>query len=146
MTAIAYRDGVLAADSVAWASTCVKVPSSPKIVRLPDGGLLAAAGETGEIRELREFMSKLVTSQPRMHPTFDKDEGLTALWVRPDRSLWRCWYQLRWYSVDAPFDCIGAPAQFMFGALHAGASAEEAVRLAVLHTDGAGGEVQVERL
>ena len=79
-------------------------------------------------------------------PQFDKEEQLTALWVKSDGSLLLCNYTLHFYKLREEFFAIGSPSTFMMGALFAGASAEEAVRLAILHTDGAGGEVQVERL
>lgn len=143
MTAIAYRGGIMAADTVGW--TCgasVKSPVAPKIKRMSDGGLFAAGGNTSEIVQFAAWMLSGVSDRPG----FDKEEQLTVLWARPDGSLWLCDHTLQFYQLHDSFFAIGAPCTFMMGALHAGASAEEAVRLAVLHTDGAGGDVQVERV
>lgn len=143
MTAIAYRSGIMAADSVGWiGGASVKTPVAAKIKRMPDGGLFAAAGSTTEIARFAEWM---LSSGPRP-ADFDKEEQFTGLWARSGGSLWLCNYTLYFYELFDPFFAIGACCTFMMGALHAGASAEEAVRLAVLHTDGAGGSVQVEEL
>lgn len=143
MTAIAYRSGIMAADSVGWAcGKTVKTSVAPKIKRMPDGGMFAACGSATEIFRFAEWM---LTGKSRP-ADFDKDEQFTGLWAKPDGSLWLCNYTLHFYQLCDPFFAIGAPDTFMIGALHAGASAEEAVRLAVLHTDGAGGAVQVEEL
>lgn len=49
-------------------------------------------------------------------------------------------------EYDAPFFALGAPETFLSGAMAAGATAEQAVRLAIQHTDGAAGDVQVESI
>jgi hypothetical protein len=103
--------------------------------------MFAAAGSTSEIIQFVEWMQR-----GGERPEFDKEEQLTALWVKSDGSLWLCNYRLHFYQLHEDFFAIGSPNTFMMGALYAGASAEEAVRLAILHTDGAGGDVQVERL
>lgn len=143
MTAIAFRDGIMAADSVGW--TCaasIKMPVAPKIKRMTDDGIFAGAGSTSEIERFSEWM---LTGNdcPR---DFEKDEQFTGLWAKPDGSLWLCNHTLWFYQLHVPFFAVGAPCEFVMGALHAGASAEDAVRLAVLHADGAGGTVQVESL
>jgi hypothetical protein len=144
MTAIVYRDGIMAADSVVWtAGERIKIATDPKIIRLANGGLLGCSGFTDEIRTFQEWMRESGVP-PGEH--FDKDNDFTAVRVDPDRTIWQCWTALKWVRSAHTFAAIGACSQFLYGALFAGASAEETVRLAVLHTDGAGGEVQVERL
>ena len=132
----------MAADSVGWAYDYVKTPVAAKIKRMPDGGLFAAAGSTSEIMRFTAWM--LVGGE--CPSDFDKDNGFTALWAKPDGSLWLCTHKLYFYELTSQFFAIGVPSIFLMGALHAGASAEQAVRLAIDHTDGAGGTVQVERL
>lgn len=141
MTAIAYRDGILAADSVAWCGD-VAVPVIKKIARLPDGTLIAVAGDTAVCRWFKEEWPNLRNSDS---PTIKEGE-LNALIVMSSGTVLECDHHLRPFEVIGPFHALGAPHRFMAGAMHAGASAEEAVRLAILHTDGAGGEVQVEHL
>jgi hypothetical protein len=143
MTAIAYRDGVLAADSVGWAAEGhVKTPVSPKIVRHDGVGMFACCGGETEIALATEWMTRSGTPKP----TLDHQEGFGCIWVRPNGSVWYINWRLHPVPRPEGFMAIGASDKFMLGAMFAGASAEEAVRLAILHTDGAGGAVQVERL
>ena len=143
MTIVAYRDGIMAADSVGWTgSATVKSPVAPKIKRLPDGGLIGCGGNTSEIVRVCAWM--INPSLPT--PTLDKDECFSAIWVKPDGSLWLGGYDLNFYQLYDQFFAIGSPTAFVFGALHAGASAEAAVQLAIDHTDSVGGKIQVERL
>lgn len=142
MTAIAYRDGVLAADSVGWmAEGHVKIPVSPKIVRFK-GGMFACCGGETEIALATDWITKVGTPKPLL----EQQEGFGCIWVKPDGSVWYTNWRLHPVIRPEGFMAIGACDKFMMGAMFAGASAEEAVRLAILHTDGAGGEVQVERL
>lgn len=142
MTAIAYKDGVLAADSVAWiAESRVKIPCRPKIRSLRDGRLFAAAGENGEIDAVFEWLDGRADK-----PALTPGETMHCILVRPDGSYETCWESLRFRRCQSPVYALGIASQFLMGALLAGASPEEAVRLAIEHTDGAGGDVQVMRL
>lgn len=144
MTAIAYRDGIMAADNVAWvANGRIKMPTFQKIERLPDGSLIACMGAVSEIQTVTDWLRR---GEPIGRPLLDKDEGFGCLRITPERQARYANWRLDFYDLYGDFHAVGAPAEFMFGALFAGASAEEAVRLAIQHTDGAGGEVQVERL
>lgn len=142
MTAIAYRNGIMAADSVGWTCESVKMATHPKIRRTLDGGVFACAGSSAEIVRFADWM----LSTGDLPTDFERDDQFNAIWVKPDRTLWHCNHRISFYQVVAPFFVIGAPSVFMLGAMYAGATAEEAVCLAILHTDGAGGEVQVERV
>lgn len=145
MTAIAYRDGIMAADSARWGctSSSVIIGHSQKIVRLPDGSLFAACGAASDCK----WVAGLLARGPEgLEGRKLEDTGFNALWVRPDGMMVKIEHDLRPFDIPAPFYAIGYPETFMFGALHAGASAYDAVRLAIAHTDGAGGDVQVERL
>ena len=142
MTAIAYRDGIMAADSVGWtANTSVKVPVCAKIRRLIDGGLVAGTGETTDIEQFHDWMRG-----ESEQPSVPREDGFNALWAKPGGTLWFCTWRLVFSQITAPFFAIGGPCEFMMGALFAGASADQAVRLAAEHTDSAGGQIQVEAL
>ncbi len=143
MTSIAYRDGIMAADSTVWRGqgATIKMITRPKILRLPTG-LFACCGDSQEIEVWREFLGNTI-SKP---DPFEKDTGFSCLWAKPDGTVLQCWWKLVWVKITSPFVAIGASENFMYGALHAGASAEQAVQLAIDHTDGAGGKVQVERV
>ena len=49
-------------------------------------------------------------------------------------------------EMDAPFYVEGSAEEILWGAMAAGASAREAVEIAIRYERGCGGEVQVERL
>ena len=143
MTAIAYRDGVLAADSVGWTAGCsVKVPVAPKIRRLPCG-VYAAAGNTTVIDEFYDWMSGDPLAR---RPEGLVDEDFSSICVRPNGTVWFCTHRLHFTQLHAEFLAIGGPSEFMMGALFAGATAEQAVRLAIEHTYSAGGHVQTMRI
>jgi len=142
MTAIACRDGIMAADSGGWtADSHVITPVSPKI-RVTEHGLVACAGETDEIED---FHTWFLAGMPA-YAKPEKGGGIGALWLRHDGTIWFAGARLRFVQCAGPFWAIGASERFLWGALHAGATAEQAVRLAIQHTDGAAGDVQVERL
>lgn len=74
MTAIAVRDGIMAADSVGW--TCgssVKIHVAPKIKRAAGVGLFAAAGPTSEIERFTAWMLGVSPARPS---DFDKNMAL----------------------------------------------------------------------
>lgn len=144
MTIIAYRDGILAADSVGWtAESNVRASVVPKIKRLRDGGLYGAAGDSLEINEFSEWMQR---NRRGEKPVFDSGKDFISLWLKPDESLHMCGHKLNFMPLVDQFFAVGAAAIFCFGALHAGASAEKSVQLAIDHHYGVGGAVQVERL
>lgn len=148
MTAVCYRAGIMAADSVGWTgeNSNIKVPVKPKIFRLSGGGLVGCGGTTSEIDMFRKAMISDADAVSVQLPTFEKEYNFSSIWVKPDGTIWQCGWQLRWFQHHSQFVAMGANSDFLWGAMFAGASAEQAVRLAIEHTDGAGGEVQVERL
>jgi hypothetical protein len=141
MTVIAYRDGIMAADTIAWtANSSVKVQCRPKIRRLKEcGWLLGASGDTADIERFFGWMEGVAD-----RPDFKEEDYFCALCARLGGELFLYTWKLYPFEITHPFFAIGAADQFVMGAMFAGASAEEAVRLAVAHTDGAGGDVQVE--
>lgn len=145
MTAIAYRAGIIAADSAFWGgSNCnTIVGHQQKITRLQDGGLIAGCGRRTDLDKARLH---LVQSGDLTGLEPFEDLGFNLIWAKPDRTVW--WVENDLYPIEVtiPFSACGAPTVFMLGALYAGATAEEAVQLAIRHTDGAAGQVQVERI
>ena len=131
----------MAADSVAWKDD-IHIPTLPKIKRQEDGTLIAC---TGDVAVTRWFMEAWPNIRNDDAPKVERDE-FTALIVTPDGQCFECDHHMRPYKVIGPYHALGAPVKFMLGALATGASAERAVRLALEHTDGGAGEVQVEHL
>ncbi len=124
MTSIAYRDGILAADSRATAGDhgWVKADEVQKIFRLPDGSLFAGAGDQGLHGALRAFLSEESGERPDIG---DSD----AIQVMLDGKIW--YYTGKSVRVaKAPFIALGSGLPALLGAMYAGASAQEAVAIA----------------
>lgn len=142
MTAIAYRDGVMAADSLAECHGIV-LGSVRKIARRRDGALAGAAGME---MVCAEFIRRFVAGTDEDYRPELKDErDFSAVIVTPDGQIWQANAQGR-FLIDAPFYVDGSAYQLMIGAMAAGASAEEAVRIAIKYDTRCGGAVQIERL
>lgn len=141
MTAIVYRDGVMAADSVCM-NYDVKEACVPKITRKPDGTLIGVSGREGPARWSAEAWPDL--DRAKAPPLVDG--SFYALIVSPDGTVQSCDHHLVPFPLIGPFHVLGKSGQFLLGALHAGASAEAAIQLAILYTDSVGGPIQVERI
>jgi hypothetical protein len=141
MTVIACRDNIIAADTATWDGD-IKIGLVQKIVRLPDGSLLAACGKASLIWGYIEWLKDDGVEKPTDGAS---EEDFGALNLRCD-GVFSIDHHYQAMRVDADFYALGAHGEFLYGAMAAGASAEEAVRLALKYCGFAGGEVQVERL
>lgn len=142
MTIICYRDGVMAADSAVYLGN-VRVGSFQKIARCDDGALAAAIGTTSICARFNVWF---LTGRQRPFDPKDDDKDFSAIIVHPDGHVQRMDHQGDEFSIEAPFFAIGFSQDFALGAMAAGSSAEDAVRLCLKWHDGCGGDVQVERL
>lgn len=142
MTAIAYRDGVMAADTAEWRGDVI-AGHLQKIVRFSDGTLFAAEGDSEYVEGYIKWRMSGGDEPPRADDADDffgiaVDCAGVVSWVPRSYKMIR--------AGEAPYYAGGAAADFLYGAMAAGASAEEAVRLAIEHCAFAAGTVQVERL
>jgi ATP-dependent HslUV protease subunit HslV len=137
MTVIAFRDGVMAADTATWMHDVV-VSHRPKIVRLKDGRLYAATGARPEVDGCRLWLEG-VESRPK-----EVAAGEFGAIVVDRGFVFKIDHRFHLYDVtDSPWVAEGAHCEFLAGCLAAGATAEEAVRLAIVHCAYAAGDVQV---
>ena len=144
MTVIACKDGVMAADTGSWHGNVKPGGRATKIVRLADGSLFGAAGWKPTILVAREWLNAGMPLADR--PDKADDDDLSGIMLKTDMSIWNINHRFELYPSDAEIDAVGSHTEFLYGAMLAGASAEEAVRLAIKHCNGAAGEVQVERI
>jgi ATP-dependent protease HslVU (ClpYQ) peptidase subunit len=140
MTIIVYRDGVMAADTASF--VCggdVRIPgATKKIHRLADGGIFGGAGKSFALQTVREWLNG------DRKGTIPAGNDATAVWVRPDDSV---------AVIDGdyveefkgPFFAVGSGAAAALGAMYAGATATEAVRIAGMVDPFCGGEITVLR-
>ena len=139
MTVIACRDGIMAADSAVWQGNII-AGHTRKILRLKDGRLVGCAGLRPTIQACKAWLDG-----DGEKPPAEEVDAFGAIILGAD-GIFRVSYKFQIYESAGAFACEGAHGDFMYGAMLAGASAEEAVRLAIKHGDNAGGEVQVEHL
>lgn len=153
MTAIAYRDGVMAADTLVTGADMVR-GRCRKIVRSPVGVIAACAGEAGTSTMFRrwiegggvdDWINAGFGVERGFSPGVDRG-GFGAILVLPDATVVCLDWRGRPIIMEAAFYTEGAAEQILTGAMAAGASAEEAVRIAIAYDCGCGGEVQVQRI
>lgn len=148
MTAIAYKAGIMAADTVEISANNMILGTVSKITRSPAGALGAASGLSPACYRFAEWFR--LGGWEDDAPLFAErveDGKFGALIVEPCGSVWRIDPSGRRYQAGrAPFYVEGACYQILTGAMAAGASAEEAVKIALQYDRDCGGEVQVERL
>lgn len=133
MTTIAFRDGVLAADSQASDDT-VKV-SVRKVVRLRKGDV---AGGAGDLSTVALALSWLAAGRVNDPPPL---EGAEILFTDGGELFLA---DGGWPGIPVKgFAAVGSGAQGAMVAMHLGMSAEDAV-VAVSHVDpGTGGPIEV---
>lgn len=137
MTTIAYRDGVLAADTL-HSNNGIRVGYRPKIAVLPDGGWLATKGCSGYGHALLKWLEGgRQGEQP-------KGEGGGFL-VHLDGTLEGFEGEVCEVFSGAPFYAFGSGAEIALGALQMGATAEQAIAAAIALDVYSGGEITVMR-
>jgi ATP-dependent HslUV protease subunit HslV len=139
LTTIAYRDGVLAADT----QTCrgyTKIVGLTKVARGPDGRMGGAAGEAGFLTKWLAWICGDVEDQPEPRATETSTD--VGLLVHPDGTV-EIFEEAGSYRLSVPYFAVGSGRDQALGAMFAGADAETAVRAAIAHDTGSGGPVTV---
>lgn len=126
MTTIAYRDGIMAADSRAYAGDKHPIGSKVKIRRLEDGTLIGASTTiVGGGERVLDWIEGGMDNDEVVPESFQ------VLVVRPGGKIFvgtgNCYLS---GPLDASYIAIGSGEQYAHGALMMGASAVEAVRVA----------------
>lgn len=134
MTTIAYRDGVLAADSQFTAGG-VHRGEARKVSYYDDyvygkrvRTLIGLSGSAALCQAVMEWFKSGMP--PESKPKAEEDQTLTALTVREGFNpvIWD--KHLGQQTLKTEFVALGAGNEIAFGAMGAGASAEEAVKIA----------------
>lgn len=134
MTTIAYRDGVVAADTRSTRGGFILPGSSPKLFRMLDGGVAAV---TGDYAPGVSFIEWLKAPDGKPEPSLGE---ATVIRFRADRTItiYECDGS---YAETAPFCAWGSGMTPALAALHAGLSAADAVKIAMLIDPYSGGDV-----
>lgn len=137
MTCLAYKDGVLAADSQTL-DVWTPAGSCPKIAKR--GRLLAGgAGEAAYVKvfldwfKSEEFDEWLASNGKLDYPQLgrpEKDRETNGFIILPDDSCLRFESGAPPYRLTGPFFAWGSGNWVAVGAMAAGASADEAIRIA----------------
>lgn len=137
MTCIAFKDGVLAADTLTTADG-VRSGFAQKIFRA--GRLrIGAAGSAPLIEKFRDWLAAGMVGDAPLH----SDDA--AFFVIAPSAPAVMWTQNGPWRIREPFWALGSGEHFAKGAMMAGASAEEAVLIAAQVCTGVGGRVMVLR-
>jgi ATP-dependent protease HslVU (ClpYQ) peptidase subunit len=126
----------MAADSQSNYGDCRVPGASQKLFRLRDGSVAGVAGSEGAWRRLLAWVDgDRVDQQPASDPPG------TVIVLRRNGGI-EVFEDGYFYTEPAPFMAWGSGQPVALGALHAGCSAAEAVRIACLVDVKSGGPVQ----
>jgi len=140
MTTIAYRDGVMAADTGCSGHGAIHTWAYKLLEH--DNVLYGGAGFAAEVQH---YFANLQKSGKKILPrSLENDHSsFTIMRVRAETpSTVQLLTAHGWETYHSvPYLAIGAGADPAMGALYAGASAKEAIRAAIAHGEGTFGDV-----
>lgn len=144
MTTIAYRGGVLAADTQVN-NDGARIGTVQKVHRRDDGHLAAGSGDFSYTQRFIAWFLAGEDGEPPLPTRGDdgRDEGQGFIF-RPNGQV----VSLEGSgsnTMAAPYWAQGSGRELALGAMAHGASAEEAVRAAIAHDVHSGGEITVLR-
>ena len=136
MTTIAWDGTWLAADRAAWSGGQKYRVRKVERIKAPDGRLflVACCGDGTFAPHLLAWMKG--GQHPGQYP--DSGNFTVAIVVDERRRVWRMNHQLRYSRVLERLHACGAGQDYAIGALEAGASAKQAVAIAMKRSDYAG--------
>lgn len=142
MTTIAYRDGVMAADSSLTVGE-THVASSKKIFRLRNGSIIGFWGTWSHCMLLKDALND-------GHDIKDikrkRIKSAYAYLVKPHGAIWGIENGVLWQLIRTDYVAGGSGGPVALGALAQGASAVEAVRAAIEHAPGSKGPIHTLKL
>jgi ATP-dependent protease HslVU (ClpYQ) peptidase subunit len=130
LTVIAYKDGIMAADSRAYAGNKLWIGSKQKIRLLADGTLIGASStHVGGSQWALDWYAKGCPAEPGKEVNLPETFNLIA--VKPDGHAFMA-VNLGALTgpLDAVFFAVGSGEEYALGAMANGATAIEAVKIA----------------
>lgn len=131
MSVIAYRDGVMCADTRAWSGSHRPIGAKRKIHALEDGTLVGVVSTiVGFGERLAEWGRGGFKEEEFPDPECEIDFAMLV--VKPDGSILyydNCRFPTG--PLEAPYFAFGSGGSYALGAMHAGASAEDAIHAAI---------------
>ena len=142
MTTIAYRDGVMAADS--QASSGARKFRVKKITRVPGGGLLGITGGMPELLKIQKWAG--AGFPPDDKPELSDDAEVECLLVYADGTAALFDASLEVMPVQDKFIAIGSGGPYAVAAMACGLGPAEAVQIAARFDPYTSAPVKSERL
>lgn len=145
MTTIAYRDGVMAADTASWDSCGIFFGRSRKIYRLADGRVLGTAGSKSmALRVVAWLNGSADRPTPNDERPTDRFAGIIA---DCDGRIFYMDASLEPSELlDCKFTAIGSGRELALGAMAMGASASDACCIAAKFDQGTRLPIDIEFL
>ena len=134
LTTIAYRDGVLAGDTLVTAGD-EKVGYEKKLHRLKDGRLYAWAGD---YRQGLSVLQNLKDGKPLLEP--GEECEIDAVLIHPG-GLVETVQGGKFTKETFPFVALGSGAKYATGAMEMGATAKQAVQIGIKRDTSSGGRI-----
>jgi 20S proteasome alpha/beta subunit len=132
VTTIVYRDGVLAGDSRTTDEATIYPGATPKVFKNKAGWLYGASGNVAAIERFNEWADAL-----KVRLTKAPGGNFEGILVSPKGAIYFVEGGSAW-KLNAPFAATGSGRDAAYGALHFGASALEAVDIAIKIDSGSG--------
>ncbi len=137
MTTIAYKDGVIAADSQVNDGDMIAPEKCKKLHKLADGSVYAFTGLLAHGMELLSYLTDPEGSMPCW------SGGATiGIIARPNGKVYTYEGRGPWLKVDGNIGAWGSGQPYALGALLAGADAVKAVKIAKKLDPSTGGAVK----
>lgn len=142
MTIVVYRDGVMAADTGAWASSA-KHSFGNKLAMAPEKTLYGVSGHAAPAETFLDWVRAGAEGVPPLpERCSDRESAFVVLAVAPGGPIRLITAFGEEKYPDAKYFAVGAGAPVAWGALYAGATAIVAVRAALEHSEYAYGKVK----
>ena len=141
MTTICYRDGIMAADTRAYSGHSTPIGLKRKIYKRADGALIGVSTNAPGLSELvGEWF--LDDKNRDLEPQLGHEQGIDAIEVDAHGNVFVYHDSMNPTGpLQAPFFAVGSGANYAIGALTLGATALEAVDVAIEHDVWSGGPV-----
>jgi hypothetical protein len=141
MTVIAYKDGVVAADTqTTWGTSRV---FGPKLVRLPCGGVAGGAGDASASQAALNWLASGGSLDGSEGKAFVPNiEGADVLIAKGDGTLWMLTSRFPAWPVNPAPVAIGCGSDAALIAMSLGLSAVEACQRVALHDVYCGSPIQ----
>jgi hypothetical protein len=142
VTVIAYRAGIMAADTGGWYGDICACLGQRKVRRTGAGGLAGCCGHDPQCEQFYTWVAAADWAPQRNKPFEAEQEGdFGAIVVQRDGKIVHLDHKLRHYSDSLGWAVEGCHQEFMIALMLAGKTAIEAVELAIKHCSHAAGEV-----